>query len=62
MHGRACKQYIFQSYNTATVNALRCDESPSEKEKKKKKCEKEEKRLKGVKFHTFSGRFQVTSW
>ena len=25
MHGRACKQYIFQSYNTSTFNAMRFD-------------------------------------
>ena len=37
MHGRACKQYIFRSYNTYTFNAMRFDENPLTGQ-----CEKED--------------------
>ena len=28
MHGRACKQCIYRSYNTSTFNAMRLDKTP----------------------------------
>ena len=64
MHGRACKQYSFQSYNTFTFYAMRVFclflflflmiilSHASAKKKTKK--------LKGFKLRTFTGRFQVT--
>ena len=61
MHGRACKQYIFRSYNINIFSATRFDGDPfrcqCEKEDKK-----EEEKLKGFKFLTFMGRVQMTSW
>ena len=48
MHRRAFKQYIFQSCDTATFNAMCFDETPFTCQ-----CEKEEKGLKGFKFHFY---------
>ena len=56
MHGRACKQYIFRSYNTSTFSAVPFDESPFTWQ-----CQKETKMLKSFKFRNFIGCFQVTS-
>ena len=44
-----------RSYNTSTFSALRFDENPVT-------LKKETKRLKNLKFRSFIGRFQVTSW
>ena len=50
MHGHACKQCIFQSYNASAFNAMRrFDENPST-------CQCEN-RLKGFKFRTFIDSF-----
>ena len=55
MHGRAYKQYISRSYNTSTFKAVRFDGDPYTCP-----CENKTKRLKGFKFRTFIGCFQVT--
>ena len=39
MHGRTCKQYIFQSCNTSTFNAMKSDENPFTCQ-----CKKEDKK------------------
>ena len=59
MYGRACKQYIFLSCNTSVFNAMPFDGDPFTCQ-----CEKEDtqKRLKGFKFRTLMGRFEMTSW
>ena len=56
MRGCACKEYIFQSYNASTFSAKRFDKNPFT-------CQRERKitRLKGFKFCTFIGHFQITS-
>ena len=56
MHGHNCKQSIIRSYNTSTFNHKHFDENPFTCQ-----CEKKTKSLKGFKFRTFIGRFQVTS-
>ena len=48
MHGHACKQYIFWSYDTSTFNAIRFDENPVTCQH-----EKEDKKAKGFKFSHF---------
>ena len=58
MHGRACKQYIFWSKKTFVLNAMSFNGDPFICQRKKKKA----KSLKGLKFRTFTGRFQMTSW
>jgi len=58
MHGGACKKYIFRSYNTSTFSVMPFDENPFTRQCGKEK--RKEKRLKGFKFLTFIGRFQVT--
>ena len=55
MHGPACKQYISQSRNASIFNAKRFDEVLSQASAKKP----ENKNVKGFKFHTFIGRFQI---
>ena len=49
---------FFLSYNTCTFSALHFYENPFTYASAKKKT----KRLRGFKFGTFTGRFQVTSW
>ena len=39
MQGRTCKQYIVQSYDTSTFNAMHFDENPFTYQ-----CEKEDKK------------------
>ena len=56
MHGRACKQYMFRSRDTATFSDVRFDENPFTCQ-----CEKEEKRFKDFKFCTFICCFKKTS-
>ena len=58
MQVRASKQSIFCSFNTSTFNAM-CDVM---KVLSHVSAKKETKRLKGFKFRTFTGRFQMTSW
>ena len=56
IHGRACKEYIFRSYNSyfqCFAFSWLSFHMPVQKKKK---------RLKGLKFRTIIGRFQVTSW
>ena len=47
MHGDACKQYIFKSYNTSIFSAMHFDENPSTRQ-----CEKEGK--KGLRVSDFA--------
>ena len=56
MHRRLQTVY-FWSYNTSTFNAIRFDENPFTGQ-----CVKESKNGGVLKFGTFVGRFQVTSW
>ena len=42
MHGCACKEYIFRSYNTSTFHATRFDEDPFTWQ-----CGKEDKKASG---------------
>ena len=53
MHRRAFKECIFQSCNTSTFNAVCFDKIPFTCQR-----EKEDKGLKGLKFHTFIGNFK----
>ena len=39
MHGRACKQYTFRSYNASTFNAMRFDDNPLTRQ-----CQKDNKK------------------
>ena len=55
-HGRACKQYVFRSRNVC-ISAVRFDQILSHASAKK-----ETKRLKGFRFCTFMGGFQMTPW
>ena len=48
MHGRACKHYILQSYNTSTFNAMRLDENPFTRQ-----CKKEDKKAEGFQISHF---------
>ena len=48
MDGRACKEYIFQSYNTSTFSAMRFDENPFTCQ-----CEKENKKVSGFQISHF---------
>ena len=48
MHGRASKQYIFQSYNSSTFNVMRFSANPFSCS-----CEKEDRRLKGFVSHFY---------
>ena len=57
MHARHFKQYTCRSYSTSTFSALCFDENPFTY-----RCEKGGKKLKGFKFGTFIGCFQVASW
>ena len=50
---QACKENIFRSYNTSTFRATYFDENPFTCQR-----EKEDKRVKDVKFRTLIGRFQ----
>ena len=52
MQGRACKQYIFLSYDTSTFSAVRCDENPFTRQ-----CEKEDKKAEGFQISYFSGSY-----
>ena len=57
MQGRACKQCIFQSYNIYFLCYAfwwKSFHMPMPKRR--------QKRLKGFKFHTFMGRFEMISW
>ena len=51
MHGRACKQYIFRSYNTSIFNSA-FDEDPFTCQ-----CEKEDKKAEGFEILHFYGSF-----
>jgi len=53
MQRRACKQYIFRSYDASNFNAVRLDENPFTCQ-----CEKKTKRLKGFKFSISSAVFR----
>ena len=66
MHGRACKQYIFRSSNTSTLNAMpfvgdpftcHCEKEEEEKEKRKKKKKKKKKKAEGFQISYFYGSF-----
>ena len=48
MHGRACKQYIFRSYNTSTFNAMRFDEN-----RLTRQCENEDRNSSGFQISHF---------
>ena len=48
VHGCACKQSIFQSYNTSTFTAVCFDETPFTCQ-----CEKEDKKAEGVQISHF---------
>ena len=54
MLGRAYSEYISRSYNTSTFRATRFDKKVLSHASAKKAT----KGLKGLKFHTFIGRFQ----
>ena len=54
MHGRACKQYIFRSYNPSTFGTMCLMKILSHASPKR-----ETKRLNGSKFRTFTGRVHV---
>ena len=56
MQGRACKQYIFRSYNRPSMLCILIKIFSHVTTKKRRK------RVKGLKFRIFIGRFQVTSW
>ena len=53
MHGRACKQSIFRSYNTSIFSAMRLDEDPFTCQRKKK----EDKNADGFQISHFYGSF-----
>ena len=48
MHGRACKQFIFRSYDTSIFNAMSFDENPFTC-----KCKKEDKNAEGFQISQF---------
>ena len=48
MHGHACKQYMFESCNTSTFNAMRFGENPLTYQ-----CEKEDKMASGFQIPHF---------
>ena len=48
MHGCTCKQYIFQSYDISTFNAMHFDDNPSTCQGKKNKTKK-----KGIRVSNF---------
>ena len=49
MHGRACKQYTFRSYNTSALNAMCFDETPLTCQ-----FETENKKVKRFRFYSIS--------
>ena len=63
LHERACKQYMFRSYNICiyiyTFSAMRFDKK---KILSHANAKKKTERLNGFKLYTLIGRFQVTSW
>ena len=55
MRGRACKPYIFRSYNTSTFSAMRLDKNPFTR-----RCEK--RMQKGVRVWDFALLWLVFKW